>query len=872
SSDLLIFRLYEVYSTVMKVREPFDKFYFWGEMLLRDFDELDKYGVNAIQLFKDLSKLRELDETFDYLTDEQREFLTAFWRTFEEKPSVTKEEFLKVWRKLPEVYVQFKKSLKKDKLAYEGMLHREVVESLSSDSQKGEIIFAGFNALTAVEEKLLVHFVQQGAKVFWDEDPFYVNDKAQESGQFLRQYRKHPILGKTFSDQPVPRLTSAKQVRLTGVPQRIGQAKLLGEKLRTIENWDKTVIVLPDESMLLPVLNSLPPSQSPVNVTMGYPLRNTPLYTLLDIVIEMQTQRRGNFLHHRHVVQLLSHPYTIALAPTAVDFKHEIIQKNRVLISEKEFEKFNDALKLLVKPTKPEEATSHLLMLVEMIGASLKDDQRFDREYAFHFHRHLTRLSEVLSGSNAPLDWRGFQKLFRQVVLSQKIPFTGEPLQGLQVMGVLETRNLDFDHVFILSMNEGMLPAPSRQGSYIPNSIRKAYSLPTFDHQDAIYAYLFYRLLQRAGHVELFYNTEPDIIGNGEMSRYVQQLLYEVEGQSQWKVQKEILHHTIHLQSPEPIIIPKSETIVEKLRDYVRTPAPGEKPRYLSPTAINDYIECSLRFYFKYVAGIREAKAVEEDIDYRIVGLILHNVVNWFYEEKLKGSTGHVDQQVYDKEVETVESLIDRAFLKEYPVPEGERLVYEGQRVVVREVIRDFALRILELDKEYAPFSIRMMEKDLVTGLDLPSGIRVRVGGKLDRADEKDGLIRIIDYKTGGDKTDFTDVASLFQRDEKHNKAAFQTLLYALLYHRSEAVSPTEAVQPGLMNRAIFSEDFEFGLKMGTGRYKNTLINSVPLLAEFQAHLTTTLNELYDPSTPFLQTTRKEHCGFCPYKNICYKN
>ncbi|MEQ9210805.1 MAG: PD-(D/E)XK nuclease family protein, partial [Pseudomonadales bacterium] len=271
--------------------------------------------------------------------------------------------------------------------------------------------------------------------------------------------------------------------------------------------------------------------------------------------------------------------------------------------------------------------------------ASFTDNQSFDREYAFHFHRHLSRLHEVLHDSGKHPDWRGFQKLFRQIVMSQKIPFTGEPLKGLQVMGVLETRNLDFDNVFVLSLNEGMLPSAARQGSYIPHSIRRAYQLPTHDHQDAMYAYLFYRLQQRAKKISLYYNTEPDIIGNGEMSRFVQQLVYE----SGMTIAHHVLHNAVQINAIEPVTVEKSTETMELLRKYIKDGSDPEQKRELSPSALNDFIECKLRFYLKHLARLREADEVEEDLDARLFGNLLHDVVYWFYDELAKENNGMID-------------------------------------------------------------------------------------------------------------------------------------------------------------------------------------------------------------------------------------
>jgi len=870
----LIYRLYKVYNEVMKSEEPFDRFYFWGDMLLRDFDEVDKYMVNAQLMFKDLSKLKELDETFDFLTEEQKEFLKGFWVSFEEKPAGSKEEFLKVWRKLPKVYAAFVKSLKKEKLGYEGMIHKEVAEKVMAKgilgkNEKGDqYIFAGFNALTKAEENIISYFVGEGANCYWDIDAYYMDDKWQEAGQFFRQYKNHPVLSRTFEEAPANFKSAEKEIKLTGVPQRIGQAKLVGqalsENLPPADQVEKTVIVLPDESMLLPILHSLPPELSDVNVTMGYPLRNTPLYNLLDLLIDMQLQRKGNYFSHRQVTAILAHAYILALEKEeAQKIRYSIITANRIYIEQEELQREGTLLQDLFQLVPPEEASVYLLQIVKTLGASFNDSQSFDREYAFHFHRHLSRLHEVLHDTGKHPDWRGFQKLFRQVVISQKIPFTGEPLKGLQVMGVLETRNLDFENVFVLSLNEGMLPSAARQGSYIPHSIRRAYQLPTHDHQDAMYAYLFYRLQQRAKKISLYYNTEPDIIGNGEMSRFVQQLVYE----SGLPIAHHVLHNAVQINAIEPVTVEKSAETMELLRKYIKDGSDPEQKRELSPSALNDFIECKLRFYFKHLARLREADEVEEDLDARVFGNLLHDVVFWFYQELAKEGDGLIEKAAFKDWEHRIDRLIDKAFIALYRLPLDKKVTYEGQRIVVRTIVKEFMARIIQHDRAHAPFTIEALEEKFTVPVAVGQ-LEVMLGGKIDRVDSKSGTIRIIDYKTGKDELGVESIASLFDREGKRNKAAFQTMLYAYLYYKDRKVEAR--LTPGLMNRKnLFESTYTFGHSLGRGKDKRTIDDARQYFDDFEFLLNETLADLYNSESPFDQTTNLKTCNWCSYKEIC---
>jgi hypothetical protein len=875
----LIFRLYSVYSDILKSDESFDRFYFWGDMLLRDFDEIDKYLVNAPQLFTDLSKIKELDETFDYLTDEQKRFLQNFWVHFEEKPSFSKEQFLRMWKQLPEVYIKFTKSLKKDHLGYEGMIHRDVAERFqkgkSLDQDYSSLVFAGFNALTRAEETLMAATVTKGARVFWDADAYYVEDVVQEAGQFLRSYRNHPVLGKTFDKDLPPMIRQPKQVDVTGVPQRIGQAKLVGQEIRQVlsslsgENLpmelSRTVIVLPDESMLLPLMHSMPEELQDINVTMGFPLRFTPLFSLIDLIIEMQLKRRGESFSHREVNAILGHPYVLALGGEAArSAQSEIIRKNRVFAQIRDLQKGEHIFSLIFTRADPENATDYLLEIIRFLGASFSDKRTFDREYAYHFHQQVSRLHAILKGTSRSPDWRGFQKLWRQVVLSLRVPFYGEPLRGLQIMGMLETRNLDFDNVFFLSANEGLLPASGRQGSYVPHAIRKAYGLPTFEQQDATYAYLFYRLLQRSQRVSFYYNTEPDVVGNGELSRFVQQVLHE----SGLEIKRKVLHNEVHVRGVENFEMPKTPLVLGLLEKYIKEDPTREQQQRLTPSNLNDFVECSLRFYLRHIARLTEVEEVEEDVDARNFGNILHGVAHWFYEDLLRSGRSSITEEDFENTDEVVDKLIDRAFREHYHLDADTPVVYEGQRVVVKAVAKTFIDKILEKDRAYAPFEIRMLEAPFGELITLADGRKVRIGGKIDRADWKDGTVRVIDYKTGKDDLNFESIESLFNHNQGRNKAAFQTILYAYVYCLMNGKA-NDRVKPGLMNRKNLFDKFEFGHKMGIGSRAQAIEDVRPLLVEFGHRLQSLVEELYDPAVPFKQTTELKTCQWCAYKAFC---
>jgi CRISPR/Cas system-associated exonuclease Cas4 (RecB family) len=884
----LIHRLHKTYQDVVKTEESFDQFYFWGEMLLRDFEEVDKYMINATQLFKDLSQQKEIDSSFDFLTPEQLEFLKTFWDHFDENPSNNKKRFLHVWRQLPEVYSLFRDNLSADNYAYEGMLHRYVAEGLKNGNIKPDyaevkLHFAGFNALTKTEEEIISFFVREyNAEVHWDHDAYYVNNNTQEAGMFFREYQEHPVLGKTFSSDIPSNFKAKKTVEVLGAAQNVGQAKLMSQVLQDhlLKGMipEETLIVLPDEKLMLPVLHGISASVETLNVTMGFPLSSTPLFNLIELLIELQINKRIDEFNHRQILAIIGHPYVVSADAKSSNEKRKDINKhNRVYVPASWLQTDCVLHQLIFRPLHASgnlTITQYLREIVMHIGA-LENIADFDKEYCFHFVKFINRIEEILDQRffTIPTDgisqtverdiFKSFLRLFRQLVRAQKIPFTGEPLKGLQVMGVLETRNLDFKNVFMLSLNEGALPSGSGKGSYIPHNIRKAYSMPTQQHQDSMYAYLFYRVMQRAENVFLFYNSETDVLGQGEMSRYLQQLLYE----SGWEIKKKVLHNPVQPNAISIVEVKKDEEVMRKLKMFLKGHPAG---RGFYPTNLIDYLECRLRFYLRHVAGIREAAEVEEDLDARVLGSFVHKVMQYFYEG-IQTKDGLIEIKNIDEQIKKIPQLIDRVFIETYRLDPEKPVSYDGQRLVVREVVIQFVDRILEKDKAYAPFHLEGIERGGLSYA-VPVSISNRKAGVLlkgiiDRIDRKENEVRVIDYKTGKDKVEIKGgLSSLFTQTGELNKAAFQTLYYALLY-KTNYPYQRDSINAGLFNRNTLFGDEEFGLKLNYERLKN--VNS--LLPEFEDGLTHLLEELFNPEIPFNQTTDLDHCKNCPYQTICYR-
>ena len=893
----LLFLLFEAYNKVSPGRESFDQFYYWGELLLKDFNEIDKYLVKAKDLFSDLKDQKELEQRFDYLTPEQTEVIQSFWKSFGGKSSKHQQDFLQIWHLLERVYEEFGARLRAGNIGYDGLIFKSVAErALTGEfsSVTSKIIFAGFNALTKAEEIIITSFIKDAnAEIYWDLDQYYYNDVNQEAGRFLRRYARDKDLGKNFPDEvPSYFKSEKKEIEIIGVPLAVGQAKLLGEvledQLKEIARFDpvKTAIVLPDEQMLFPVLHTLPSRFEEINITMGYPLKDTPVYGFLEQLLDLQQnsvidKQTGNCsFYYENVLKLLKHPYLLIFEPKGtVDLVRDIEIKNYIYINEKDL-KGTPLFNRILRQVGVDEVLDYLLDVLHIINSSLKNENErlvaIEKEYIFHFYAQLKRIREVVSVQKVQFTLPTFIKLFRQIIYALKLPFSGEPLNGLQVMGVLETRNLDFENVYLLSMNEGNFPPGINHSSFIPFNLRKGYNLPTYEHQDAIYAYHFYRLIQRAKRVFLFYNTENGIQTGGEMSRFLFQLRYE----STAPVRERILSNPIQVPFPVSIAIKKDQSVLKKLNEYC-THGSEVAARKLTPSAFNTYLDCRLKFYFRYVVRLYESEAVEEEIDAATFGNLLHQTMETFYKNILSTKRNNLIQGDDLNNKLLLEKAVIDAFAAHFHWENKAEVQFEGRNLIVKEIIKKMATEILRNDERYLPFMIVSLEAEdgpyqtaiPVAGLD-ESERQVALKGIIDRVDKKDNVVRVIDYKTGKDNKRFENISGLFDRNNlKRNKAAMQTLIYAFLFHESTE-NKNSIITPGLYNaRELFGNNFDLHLLIrdeGTKKCR-PIVDARPYFEELKAEMGKLLGEIYNPDLTFDQTSNLRTCGYCPYAGICHR-
>ncbi|MDH5397804.1 MAG: PD-(D/E)XK nuclease family protein [Cyclobacteriaceae bacterium] len=865
----LVFRLYSIYKEVFQLEERFDQYFFWGEMLINDFDEMDKYLVDAQALFIDLGKLKEL-ESLDYLDEDQKEVIRKFWSNV----NLEKQEgWNDYWQRLGQVYARFQKSLAEDEAGYLGMIYQRFATSLKEIVEPDEtVIFAGFNALNACEEKIITYYLQNTASsIYWDYDPYYMAGE-HEAGAFLRKYREKAVFSSTFITSESS-IDAHKKITVTGATTWVGQARAAGHIINQLmqkPGWkeESTAIILPDEKLLLPLLNSLPAAIRNINITMGMALNYTTVFSLLDNVILMQRRARVKNGHlgfyFKYVVPVVRHPFFRAVNSAEMEqFYQRMVGENILYMFPHEY----DDLPLFLQKifNNPGETPSlYLLQICEELAGVLPEGM--EKIFLNTYIDQLVQLTDVLDKYNLHLSVEAFHRLFRQVSSSTHVPFSGEPVQGLQIMGTFETRNLDFEHVIMLGVNEDYLPKSGISQSFIPYSLRKAFNMPTFENNQATQAYVFYRLLQHAKEVHIFYKSAGEVMG-GEPSRYIQQLKYSYP----YPVTFRQLNENVSVGQPCHIEIKRDKFIDEILTQYTK-----EGGKVLTPTALDKYLRCKLRFYFNYIVKYYEPDDFKEEVDALLFGNILHRAFELIYTD-FKEINAEVINQIKDQ----FDRYIDQAFVESVDPGKQGKFVYEGKNILIREMIKKMMLKILAYDQEYAPFKIQGVElgaKDrkeetlyrlpvMVNG----KQVKVNLGGVIDRVDEKDGVVRILDYKTGRDERRVPSLEGLFNAENNNrNKAAFQVMTYACLYHMLYP-SAGRKIQPGIFNKNdLFNEGFIPNIEMKSDKGYAAVEDFTPFIDVFLEKLTYLLEEILNTAS-FTQTEQVKECSYCTYKPICQR-
>lgn len=863
--------LHRIYARNVNDPDSLDRFYGWGEIILSDFDDIDKHLADAQRLFANVQAIKALDDS-SFLTPQQEEALRHFFKGFSiENNSRLKEKFLSLWNVMPTLYKELNEVLRQQGLMYEGALYRDVVERLlrgetSTWPEPGKTyVFVGFNVLNDVEVRLFHHLQTCGAALFyWDYDAFYTQGESTfEAGTFIREnLRRFPNELPESAFHNIEK--GKKDITFIAASSENAQVRYLPQWLR--ENLtspeQETAVVLCNEALLQPVLHALPDGQNGevhlqhTNITMGFPLTDTPVFSLVNALMDLQTDgfddTSERFLDV-FLQRVANHPYAGAL--------EENVWKQR--------------------PAGNRQLLDYLTRLVEQLAVRYRQEEQPDvyqqlyNEALFQTYSLLNRFRTLIDRGILNVEAATLRRLLRTVLAGTTIPFHGEPAVGLQVMGLLETRNLDFRHLILLSVNEGQLPKNVNDNSFIPYPLKEAFGLTTIRHKIAVYAFYFYRLLQRAERITCLYNVSTEGTRKGEMSRFLRQLLAETD----WDIQARQLQAGQQVCTPRPIRVPKTDEVMRRLQNSFDSRVAHS--RALSPSALNAYLDCPLKFYYRHVAHLKVNKPLTDDMDAARFGSVFHKAAEIIYDRlRERGPlirATELDSLLAHPDI-SLTPIVDRAY-RETLAEEGfEVPPLNGTWFIARKVLIAYLRQLLEHDRRLTPFEMVEMEQlhETVVDVETPRGtLRIRIGGVVDRMDrisvsdtETGGprsVLRIVDYKTGGRPQTADRMEQLVTAAKDRPGYVLQTFLYAWVVGRTTR----EIVSPALffVNKAS-REDYDPTLLFD----KQPVHDFRPLAEAFESVLRDTLHELFDPDTPFTQTPVEENCLKCDYGPLCGKS
>ena len=890
----LVCELYKVFREEPRSEETLDDFYFWGELLISDFDDVDKNLVDADRLFSNLQDLKNIMDDYDFLDSEQEEAIRQFFQNFSiERRTQLKEKFISLWDKLGDIYHHYRRNLEELGIAYEGMMYRYVMEELQSDKLKYEhYVFVGFNVLNKVETKFFERLREAGKALFyWDYDVFYTRlprentpPYTHEAGEFILRNLK--LFPNELPEAVFDTLRKPKNVRFISAPTENAQARYLPEWIRSVTKRDlqetpvkekENAVVLCNEALLLPVLHSIPPEVKNVNITMGFPLAQTPVYSFVSALIELQTTgyRRDTGRYQYEAVQsVLKHPYTRQLSTSAESLEKQLTSDNRFFPLPSELKQDIFLEQIFTPKTGISALCQYLTEMLREVAVLYRQEQETDdifnqlyRESLFKSYTLINRLLNLIDNGELNIQIDTLRRLLCRLLATSNIPFHGEPAIGMQVMGVLETRNLDFRNLIMLSLNEGQLPKAGGDSSFIPYNLRKAFGMTTIEHKNALYAYYFYRLIQRAENVTLLYNTASEGLNRGEMSRFMLQFLVE----SPHSISREYLEAGQSPQSGREIRVEKTPEIITRM--YERYDVNRHPKSLFSPSALNTYLDCRLKFYYRYVAGLKAPDEVSAEIDSALFGTIFHRAAELVYKDlTANGKEIRKDdlEQVLRNDIK-LQNYVDTAFKEEFfHVALTEKPEFNGTQLINAKVITSYLRQLLRNDLQYAPFFMEGMEKKVteIIEIETPQGkLALNIGGTIDRIDSKDDTLRIVDYKTGGSPKTPENIKQLFTPADGRPNYIFQTFLYASIMCRKQSLK----VAPSLLyiHRAA-SETYSPVIEMGEARQPKMPVNNFAFYEdEFRERLQTLLQEIYNPEEAFTQTEDTKKCEFCDFRELC---
>ncbi len=834
-----LFEFYEIYLNTNPhlEKEDFETFSNWAQTLIYDFNEIDRYCIDHKSFFTYLSNIQDMNHW--YLQKEKTELI---------------QNYVKFWESLLDYYNDFKDRLLSKKIGYQGLLYRKASEEIKEyiKTEKRKHILVGFNALNNAEQIIFQSLLEVGlAEAYWDGDQFFMDNSYHEAALFLRKYREQWEYYKNKPFQWIrDNFSNEKDIKLIGVPKNVGQAKSIGKILSKIpeSEIENTALVLADEGLLQPLLNSLPNTITSINITMGLPLKEVPISGFFEMLFDLQKSPNTRGLYFKSIIEILSsHPVYRLLGATSRSLISTISKENTVYVTLKKLqdqvvEDKKEALALLFDPWKDvTTALSNCRKIIQLLKENIdKQGNALELEYVYHFHLVFNKLTTIHSGYPYITTIGALHRLYKDILMTESLDFSGEPFQGLQFMGMLESRCLDFETVIISSVNEGVLPAGKSANSFIPYDLKRAYNLPTYKEKDAIYTYHFYRLIQRAKNVYLVYNTEDEGVGGGEKSRFLLQL--DIDKRPNHKVTEYTVSSEVPKLVNQTLQVEKNLGVLQKLKELAE--------HGLSPSALTSYIRNPLDFYYKYVLGIKETEEVEETIAANTLGTVIHNALEAFYKP-LENTLITLENLVEMKS--NIEVELKNQFRKEY----SELDITTGKNLLIFEVAKRYVYNFLtseeELLKNGAQLKILSIESSLKTQIKIPElDFPVYIKGKVDRIDELNGELRVIDYKTGRVSQNdivFMDWDNIIE-DYKYSKAV-QILAYAYMYHNKNL--NFEAFQAGIISFKNLQAGFiKFGTKESIRSKPNYQITDA-VFEEYLVQLKKLILEIFDNNVPFTE-------------------
>ena len=883
------FVLLSEYNTLLaeEGKEPVsaDVFYPLAEIIVSDFSQIDYYMADPVKVFNLIGNIAELEQQFPNFDKEQLEFMESFWSSFSQvKQSSIQEKFIEMWHRMPRLYINFHKRLAEQNLISSARMYRNLAEGRDSDpdflKKYKHVVFAGFNALSKAEEILFKSWQDQGlCSFYFDADEHYFADQIQEAGHFIRRNIKTVGLDNQFKIQENRIDLPEKQFTIIQALGKVAQGKILNQVLTGNEDKnapDSKAIILADESLLLPVLQTV--ADESLNVTMGYPFEQSAVFGLCDLWLGIQEEIASGdqaTLAYSRVLTFIFNPL-VGIAEQERNRIHtEIIDEKKARFSLLELRKSGRISELAFSPFEsPAQAIRNLGSLLLFVSEQIADLRKLESLLIAEAVKTLNVLSDsfedLAKNSSMPdIDARFVLKMIRRALAALSVPFDGEPLSGLQVMGLLESRCLDFDELVILGMNEGVLPKISITTSFIPDNVRRAFGLPVLENQNSIFAYFFYRLLHCAKKITLVYNGITDEKSTGEVSRFVKQLEFETSSKFLHVLQQ---NQPVENAFPQEIIIEKKGQVLERLQKYLNRNALEKYDKKISASGFTDYVSCPLKFFYGKIAGLKKPNDLPDQIGPHTVGTMLHAVMEHFYRESI-GMEVHAD---YIRQREKLlPAMCQQAMATMLNLdPKSELKQQSALQQIIIKVIEQYALKVLEHDRSIAPFVIKELEqkeyfnplfKIEVNGKEE----HVRLTGIIDRVDTLEGKIRIVDYKTGKDQVKFKNFDELFIEDGKdQNKALLQTIFYTIVYEKATNV---HQVEPHLYTVKDFSDGTLFLKKNKPDNIVLRDENLADFKDQFEIKLKEKLNELFDASIPFRQTSNVDACKYCNFKGICQR-